>query len=146
MSYWFYQIHQVKWEPERFRIEIWENERWSWSVPTKRGGEEPKPGDSVTFFYAKTQGSDPGFYGWAVVLEYHKAHDENETLYFRPVSPTNHLKTHPWWNEEAESLANEVRGAMMQGTLWPVSDEQWRRIRQGITTWVSGGGVGSVIQ
>jgi hypothetical protein len=35
MSYWFYQISQETWEPERFRIEIWENERWSWTVRRK---------------------------------------------------------------------------------------------------------------
>jgi len=50
MSYWFYQINQETWEPERFRIEIWENERWSWIVPTLRGGGEPQPGDSVVFY------------------------------------------------------------------------------------------------
>ena len=59
MSYWFYQISQEIWEPERFRVEIWENERWSWSVPTLRGGGEPQPGDSVAFFYAKAHGADP---------------------------------------------------------------------------------------
>lgn len=140
MGYWFYQISQEIWEPERFRIEIWENERWSWTVPTLRGGGEPQPGDSVAFYYAKAHGADPGFYGWAVVLEYHKSHDENKTLYFRPVAPTNHLKMHPWWNEEAQEIANEVRGAVAQGTVWRVSDEQWKRIRRGFTSWVSGYG------
>jgi hypothetical protein len=138
MSYWFYQINQENWEPERFRIEVWENERWSWTVGTLRGGEEPQPGDSVAFFYARAHGPDPGFYGWAVVLEYHKAHDGSKTLYFRPVAPTNHLKMHPWWNDEAQDLANEVRGVVAQGTVWRVSDELWRRIRRGITTWVAG--------
>lgn len=142
MSYWFYQLNQEIWEPERFRIEIWENERWSWTVSTLRGGgEQPQPGDSVAFFYAKGHGADPGFYGWAVVLEYHKAHDESKTLYFRPVAPTNHLKMHPWWNDEAQNIANEVRGPVPQGTLWRVSDEQWRRIRRGITAWVGGCGI-----
>src|SRR5207237_1427806 len=68
------------------------------------------------------------FYGWAVVLEYY-----SDVLYFRPVAPTNHLKMHPWWNHEAEELANEVRGAMKQATLWPVQDHHWKRIRRGIT-------------
>ena len=44
--------------------------------------------------------------------EYHKAHDDSKTLYFRPVAPTNHLKMHPWWNDEAQDLAKEVRGAV----------------------------------
>ena|SRR5215469_9829394 len=138
MSYWFYQITQETWEPERFRIEIWENERWSWIVPTLRGGGEPQPGDSVVFYYAKAHGTDPGFYGWAVVLEYRKPPDDHKKLYFRPVAPTNHLKMHPRWNYEAHSLANEVRGAVAQGTLWRVSDELWKRVRRGITTWIGG--------
>ena len=138
MSYWFYQINQEYWEPERFRIEIWENERWAWNVGTMRGSGEPAPGDSVVFFYAKAHGADPGFYGWAVVLEFHTAHDDSKKLYFRPVAPTNHLKMHPWWNDEAQDVANEVRGAMTQGTLWQVSAEHWKRIRRGITTWLGG--------
>jgi len=94
----------------------------------------------MAFFYAKAGGVDPGFYGWAVVLEFHKADDDMKKLYFRPVTPTNHLKMHPWWNDEAQEIANEVRGPMTQGTIWRVSDEHWRRIRKGITAWVGGRG------
>ncbi len=140
MSYWLYQINQGNWEPERFRIEIWENERWSWTVGRLTGDGEPQPGDSVAFFYAKAEGQDPGFYGWAVVLEYHKAHDDSKTLYFRPVAPTNHLKMHPWWDDEAEDLAKEVREPFYMGTLWRVSEDHWRRIRRGITKWAGGHG------
>jgi hypothetical protein len=137
MSHWFYQINQENWGPERFRLDIWENERWCWGVGKMKGdGEEPQPGDSVAFFYAKSQGTDPGFYGWAVVLEYHK---DTKDLYFRAVAPTNHLKMHPWWNDEAQDIANKVRGAVSQGTLWRVWDEEWSRIRTGITTWIGGG-------
>ena len=99
MSYWLYQLNQHQWEPERFRIEIWENERWSWTVgKAMLGGKQPQPGDSVAFFYAKAHGADPGFFGWAVVLEWHKDHKDRITVYFRPVAPTNHLKMHPWWD------------------------------------------------
>ncbi len=138
MSYWFYQINQGKWEPERFRIEIWENERWSWTVGKQAGEGEPKPGDSVAFFYAEAEGFDPGFYGWAVVLEYHEAYDGNKTLYFRPVAPTDHLKMDPWWDDEAKALAKEVREPVYMGTLWPAYEEHGRRIRSGITKWVGG--------
>jgi hypothetical protein len=48
MGYWFYQLSQQRWPPERFRIEVWEDERWSWTVGRAvLKGEEPKPGDSV---------------------------------------------------------------------------------------------------
>jgi hypothetical protein len=79
----------------------------------------------VAFFYAKAHGDDPGFYGWAVVLEFHNAHDDNKTLYFRPVSPTNHLKMHPWWNDEAQNIANQVRGPVAQGN-WAVISSYWQ--------------------
>lgn len=138
MSYWFYQINPQQWEPERFRIEIWENEPWSWTVgKAKLGGEEPESGDSVAFFYTR-QGDDPGFFGWAVVLGWHKGHDGSRTLYFRPVTPTNHLKMHPWWDDEAKDLADKVRGKMPRATLWRVPDELWKQIRTGVTTWVGG--------
>ena len=59
MSYWFYQINQENWKPERFLIEIWENERWHYFVNKLTGSGEPKRGDSVAFFYASTGGPDP---------------------------------------------------------------------------------------
>ena len=58
MSCWFYQINQEYWPPERFRIEIWENERWSWVSRKLSGGGEPQPGDSIAFFYVKAGGVD----------------------------------------------------------------------------------------
>jgi len=139
MSSWFYQINPKEWDPQRFRIEIWENERWSWPVGRAMSGrEQPRPGDSMVFFYTPSGGTDPGFYGWAVILEWY---EDNRTLYFRPATPTNHLKMHPWWNDEARKVADEVRGKMKQGTLWRVPDKLWERIRTGITTWVGGRGV-----
>jgi hypothetical protein len=141
MSYWLYQINQKLWDPGRFRIEVWEGERWSWAGGKVQGGEKPHPGDSVAFFCARTGGDDPGFFGWAVALEWHEDHEGKGTLYFRPAAPTNHLKMHPWWNDEAQALADEIREPMMQATLFPVLGEQWRRIRTGITTWVSGRGL-----
>ncbi len=139
MSYWFYQLNQQRWEPGRFRIEVWENEPWSWTVGRAiLEGEEPRAGDSVAFFYAPTGGDDPGFFAWAVVLEWYKDHDGEQHISFRPAAPANHLKMHPWWNDEARTIADEVRGRMMKRTLWLVPDELWKRIREGITGWVSG--------
>jgi len=141
MGYWFYQLNQQRWPPERFRIEVWENERWSWTVGRAvLEGEEPKPGDSVAFFYAKAKGSDPGFFGWAIILEWYRDHDGNRHISFRPVAPTNYLKMYPWWNDEAQRLSGEIRAAVKQGTFWWVSEEQWKRIRRGVAHWVNGRG------
>jgi len=42
MSTWFYQLNQQLWSPERYRLEIWENERWSWGVGENASTEEPE--------------------------------------------------------------------------------------------------------
>ena len=69
MSMWFYQLSESVWPPTSYRIDIWENERWSWPVGNKiSAGATPQAGDTVVFFYSKGC-SEPGFYGWAVVLE-----------------------------------------------------------------------------
>ena len=108
MATWLYQLSANVWSPERFRLEIWEGERWHWPVGGKSsGGTWPQPGDSVVFFYAPTHGTDPGFYGWAAVLEWYE--DSSSPLYFRPTAPSDRLKMDPWWDDEAKELALEIR-------------------------------------
>lgn len=34
MATWLYQINQKEWPPERYRVEIWEGERWRWPFGT----------------------------------------------------------------------------------------------------------------
>jgi hypothetical protein len=136
MSTWLYQLDQKSWKPQRYRLEIWENERWSWPVGRKTGASELlSPGDTVVFFYAPSGGIDPGFYGWAVVLEWLK---EESFLYFKPVAPSNHLKMCPWWDKQAKRLAESIRGPVKQGTLWHVPEDLVPELRSGITSWVGG--------
>ncbi len=134
MSTWLYQINQESWSPQRYRVEIWEGERWVWPVRKKVRGEGwPKPGDVVVFFYARSGGSDPGFYGWAIVLEWY---EESKELYFRPAGPSDQLKMHPWWDQEASNLADAIRGKFKQGTLWSVLEDEAFRLRRGIFAWL----------
>jgi len=149
MSMWLYQLNQKLWGPQRYRMEIWEGERWSWSVGEKKLGptaEPPRPGDTVVFFYAKTGGYDPGFYGWAVVTAWVPKEEEAEKkdhIYFRPVAPSDHLKMDPWWDGDhgvAEQLADRIRGPFMQATLWWVSEPDSAALRRGIKRWLSGEG------
>jgi hypothetical protein len=137
MTTWLYQISPEQWSPERYRFEIWEGERWAWPVGSKSsGGELPEPGDVIVFFYSPTGGMDPGFYGWAVVLEWFPG--SSTPLAFRPVAPSDHLKMHPWWDDEAIELADVIRGKMKRRTLWIVPEELVARLRQGITSWLAG--------
>lgn len=134
MATWLYQMSQKLWDPQRYRVEIWEGERWAW--PVKSGaGHEVMPGDTVVFFYAPTGGPDPGFYGWAVVLEWLETAESQ--LRFRPVAPSDHLKMHPWWDANAAQLADRIRGKVKQGTLWPVGDGDAKELRLGITRWLA---------
>ncbi len=131
---WLYQMDQRQWPPNSYRIDIWENERWTWPVGRKASTDSPKPGDRVVFFYAPSGGIEPGFYGWALVLDWH---EDERGMYFRPVSPSDHLKMHPWWDTAAKEIADEVRGKVKQGTLWEVPDDLASAISAGITGWLS---------
>ena len=137
MSAWLYQINQKSWTPNRYRIEIWENERWSWPLGTvQHGGTEIKAGDIVIFFYAPYGGDDPGFYGWAVITEYLEG--DNPEILFKPVSPSNYLKMTPWWDEDAKSLVDKIRGGFKQKTLWIIDRPDLGKIRTGIRNWLAG--------
>jgi len=144
MAMWLYQMNQKQWPPESYRLDIWENERWTWPVGRKASTGSPKPGDRVIFFYAPAGGPEPGFYGWAIVLDW-RHDEEGQRLYFRPVAPSDHLKMHPWWNDAAEEIAEKVRGKVKQGTLWEIPDDLAADICAGITAWLSGcAGRGSI--
>lgn len=135
MATWLYQINPKLWPPDRYRIEIWEAEKWRWPVGRKvSGGAEPRPGDIVTFYYAQTGGVESGFYGWAIVLEWYE-----DELYFRPTTPSDHLKMDPWGEPEARTLADAIRGKVKQGTLWLVKRDLESRLRKGIRGWLTSG-------
>jgi hypothetical protein len=90
----------------------------------------------LVFFYAPSGGVDPGFYGWAVILEWYEV--SSNQLYFRPTAPSDCLKMFPWWDGPAEKLANEIRGKMKQRTLWLVQPELAKQVRRGIAGWLAG--------
>jgi hypothetical protein len=135
---WLYQLSQAEWTPERYRLDIWEGERWRWPVGKITGSGRPAAGDRVVFFFAQTACPEPGFYGWAVVLQWE---EEEKRFYFRPVAPSDQLKMCPWWDGPAgaaEQIADQVRGQVPRGTLWRVPDELAAAIGAGIAGWVVG--------
>lgn len=131
---WLYQMDQQEWPPNSYRLDIWENERWRWPVGRKASTDSLKRGDRIVFFYAPSGGIEPGFYGWAVVLDWH---EDERGMYFRPVAPSDHLKMDPWWDDVAKGIADAVRGKVKQGTLWEVPDDLAEAISQGFTAWLS---------
>jgi hypothetical protein len=135
MAMWLYQMDQRQWPPNSYRLDIWENERWSWPIGRRATTEQPSPGDRIVFFYAPSGGSEPGFYGWAIVLD---MHDDERGMYFRPVTPSDHLKMHPWWDADAKALVDKIRGKVKQGTLWQISEELAAQVTAGMTAWFAG--------
>ncbi|AOO65000.1 hypothetical protein [Sulfurospirillum halorespirans] len=139
MAMWLYQIDQKNWNPARYRLEIWESERWVWHVgKIVHHGEEMNPGDTVVFFCAPSTGAEPGFYGWAIVLEWK---EDSQYIYFRPTSPSDYLKMVPWWDTNAKNIADKIRGKFKQGTLWFIPQDLAKEINEGIHQWI--GGIGT---
>lgn len=137
MSTWLYQMSPKVWSPSQYRLDIWEGERWAWPVGAMSGqGKKPEPGDLLVTFFTKGNGTDPGFYGWAVILDW--LNEAGDQLRFRPVAPSDSLKMCPWWDDEASSIADKIRGNMKQRTLWLVEDDLSTQLRHGILTWVAG--------
>jgi hypothetical protein len=135
VSTWLYQMSPKVWSPARYRLDIWEGERWAWPVGVMSGeGSKPKPGDLLVTYFTETGGTDPGFYGWAIILDW--LDEAGDQLRFRPVAPSDLLKMCPWWNDEASRLADRIRGKMKQRTLWLVQDDLATQLRQGILGWV----------
>ena len=139
MSAWLYQMSLEQWPPSSYRLDVWENERWSWPVGKVQSKGRPAPGDRLFFFYAPSGGTEPGFYGWAIVLEW-PAGDDDTRVRFRPASPSDHLKMCPWWDDEVKSIVNRVRGRVKQGTVWRIDDATAQAIGRGIGRWLFGKG------
>jgi len=136
MAMWLYQMNQGQWSPNKYRLDIWEGERWVWPVGKKLSTESPTPGDRVVFFYAPAGGTERGFYGWAIILDWREDEEGERRMYFRPVAPSDHLKMHPWWDETAKGIADRVRGAVKRGTLWEVPGDLSSAITGGVTAWL----------
>jgi len=143
MAMWLYQLSQEEWTPSRYRLDIWEGERWRWRVGKISGSERPSVGDRVLFFFAKAGCDEPGFYGWAVILRWEEYGENDVRMYFCPVAPSDQLKMCPWWDGpdgSVQQLATEIRVPIPQGTLWRVPDHLIATIGVGIARWTSGQG------
>lgn len=135
MSTWLFQLSPKVWSPEEYRQEVWQGQTCNWPLRRRpSAANSPALGDTLLLFYSATGGKDPGFYGWAVVLQW--VPQSPTPLCFRPAPPSDYMKMHPWWDEEAAELANAIRQPVKVGTLWRVPDALVARIREGVRRWV----------
>jgi len=147
MATWLYQLDNSEWSANNYRLDIWEGERWEWPVKRATGLDHPPAsGDKVLFFYAPSGCDEPGFYGLAVIthwIDETRNGERDRRFYFRPVNPSDRLKMRPWWNEqEAKSLAAQIRGAVKQGTLWPVPPNLAEQVIANLYAWATGAQTG----
>ena len=136
MTEWLYQIaggKKEKWYPENYRVEVWEGEEITWEARriVYRDGPAPRPGDRIILFFCKSYVDEPGLYGWGVVLRFGPRPMDNR-LRFRLAPPSDFLKMSPCWDASVERTVNRIRNLTYTGTLWPISPEDFGRLRQRI--------------
>ena len=126
MAFWLYQMSAKEWSPERYRAEVWEDNDTTWEThKITPPGNPPEYGDIVVLFYAKAGATDPGIYGWAVVLWC-----DGEEMRFRPALPSDYLKMNPLWNDEVSKIADNIRRGMPRGTMWIIPSDLMDRLRE----------------
>ena len=133
MAYWLYQMSSNIWSSGSYRIEVWEGEPTNWEINRKVPKvNSPQPGDIIILFFAPTGESDPGIYGWAVIVRF----DEHE-IRFIPSPPSDYMKMNPVWDNDVKNIIHQIR-PVAQGTLWEIEEKYFKALRQKIAEHIYG--------
>ncbi len=128
MAYWLYQMSATVWSPASYRLEVWEGEHTNWEISRKvPKTKDPQPGDIMILFYAPSGESDPGIYGWAVVVMF-----DGYEVRFMPSSPSDYMKMNPLWNDDVKNIIDQIRGPVATGTVWEIEESLFKQLRQKI--------------
>lgn len=135
MACWLYQMRTEKFSHERYRTEVWEgNPVTNWGIgESTRKPKDIQFGDTIILFYARTGAEEPGIYGWGIITLFDK-----EVIDFRPASPSDYLKMNPLPEKEVIEIIDKIRGRMPEMTMFPVSKEELKHLRQKIAEHVCG--------
>ena len=137
MTLWLYQMNATKWPIERYRAEVWEgSDVQNWLVGEIRPSTPkglPLPGDMMILCYVKTGQSDPGIYGWGIVLRC----DQWE-INLRLASPSDYLKMNPVWDDDIDKTIAKFCGKWRQATLFEDKANSLRHLREKIAQHVYG--------
>jgi hypothetical protein len=134
MAYWLYQMSSNDWPSGEYKVEVWEAEHTNWQIHRKvPGNKSPETGDTVILFYAPAGESDPGIYGWAVVIRF-----DGIEIRFKPSSPSDYMKMNPVWDDDVKNIINRIRGRVAQGTLWEIEESLFKQLRQKIVAHLYG--------
>jgi len=130
-------MNATRWPIERYRAEVWEgSDVQNWLVGEIRPSTPkglPQPGDMMILCYVKTRQSDPGIYGWGIVLRC----DEWE-INFRLASPSDYLKMNPVWDDDIDKTIAKFCGKWRQATLFEDKANSLRHLREKIAQHVYG--------
>jgi hypothetical protein len=87
----------------------------------------------MILFYAKAKTTDPGVYGWGIVLWC-----DGQEINFRPTPPSDYLKMNPMWDEEVDEIINTFRGRMPMATMFEDKTNSLEHLRKKISQHVYG--------
>jgi hypothetical protein len=144
MAAWLYQMHTSKpdddeqWNPELYRLEVWEGTTVSGWGGKRFDSRAPNPGDLVILYFCPTGGArteDYGIYGWGVVSRYN---EQTGRLDFQPAAPSDYLKMSVCCDGNLKELIKKIRKGIDENTIYPISFDQLRRIRLKIRDHVRG--------
>jgi hypothetical protein len=122
------------WSSDLYRLEVWEREYTNWAISRKvPKNKSPQPGDIMVLFYAPSGESDPGIYGWAVVIRF-----DGYEIRFMPSSPSDYMKMNPVWSDDVKNIVDQIRGPVATGTMWKIEESLFKQLRQKIAEHVYG--------
>ena len=128
MANWLYQMSSNYWSSGSYRLEVWEGQYTNWQIHRKvPKTRSPEAGDIMVLFYAPAGESNPGIYGWAVVIRF-----DGEEVRFMPSTPSDYMKMNPVWDDDVKDIIDQIRGPVAQGTLWEIEESLFKQLRQKI--------------
>jgi hypothetical protein len=119
---------KVNWSHDEYESSVNEGEETTYDVYKLRGKDKnPRKGDMIVLFYAPTKDPKGGICGYGEVSGY----DEHvKTIDFRPVWPSDYLKTKPMWNHTVKGIIDKVRLGYPRGNMWIITPDLFTRLRQ----------------
>lgn len=126
------EIDGVPWNPEEYRLEVWEGDDVSWNTHkvTDRDQRSISVGDIVILFFSKSRTKDHGIYGWGIITKFDPKKNQ---ITFTPTFPSDYLKTSPAWDESIATLLDQIRVPIPQGTMWALTLDELNVFRAAIS-------------
>ena len=133
MTMWLYQVNPEFWSVEDYRYDSWEGEVNEWMHGNINGDEYPQRGDTLLVWFDKGAAEEPGLHGWGVVMDLDLL---EKSILFRPVFPSDLMKMAPMTEKKIFEIIEGTKGEFPVGTMWPLSLEDEKTIREMVYDWI----------